>query len=387
MFDLRESKTIQLTLKDKLSPDYEAYLYHEPITSKIYVVKFFPYNDPEAEMYLITEFRKLALLSAEPEMGTVYGLVNVKLAPDPKPYAGYLMDFVYGESLEVLIKNGEISFEVYATIAAQITAGLEKAAHYGVKHHDIHSGNVMIDRFGYVKLVDFFWNDWETDPEKDLKDFKKMMVGFYDAVQSKDRLKAETIHHYYQQIKTFSSATKTIQKLKDISTTLALMDDMGKIIIAALLTQIDEGFRLGLKFVKSAIKINPQFIPDLTEEEKIHMENGAKGPFRFMDSRHQKIQNMIKEYLVNLFSQLKNAQLCDVHSSVVNKGEKFKGPYELDIQIEIFIELVRWKEIYQEFQFLQEIKEDDFLEQLFSHEWIDELYMYNALTNWPNMKA
>ena len=56
--------------------DIGIYVYRESITGKSYVLKVFEIEN--FNEYQEVEFRKLALLSAEPEIATVYGLVNVK---------------------------------------------------------------------------------------------------------------------------------------------------------------------------------------------------------------------------------------------------------------------------------------------------------------------
>ncbi len=389
MFDFRESKIIVLRDSDRISEGNNAFLYEDLATKKKYVVKFLGETNKESEFYLLTEFKKLVLLSAEPEIGTVYGLVSVVMENDSRQFLGYLLDFINGQSLQEVIRKGDLAFQQYADILAQLAAGLEKAAYYEINHHDLHPGNIMIDVFGNVKLIDFLWNDFDNDAYKDLKDFKVVAAKLYEAIASVHKMSADIIYRYSQQIGTFRNASKTVQKLKDISSTLALLDEQGKYILAAVLSQIDERFKLGLKYIKSDITINPQFIVDLTEEEKhyIELEKSAPNTVKYTDTRKVKITNYLSSYLEPLFSQLKNAQLCYFEIYVYNKGQKFEGPYSATLEIDIFIELARWKEVHDSFYFLPVVTETEFLERLFSHEWIDELFMYNSLTKWPNMKV
>ena len=66
------------------------------------------------------------------------------------------MEFVEGESLrEVLKRFGGLSLRKGIEVALQICDGLEEAHSQAVVHRDLKPGNIMIDRSGNAKVMDF----------------------------------------------------------------------------------------------------------------------------------------------------------------------------------------------------------------------------------------
>ena len=66
------------------------------------------------------------------------------------------MEFVEGESLrEVLKRFGGLSLRKGIEVAPQICDGLEEAHSQAVVHRDLKPGNIMIDRSGNAKVMDF----------------------------------------------------------------------------------------------------------------------------------------------------------------------------------------------------------------------------------------
>src|SRR6478736_4546430 len=65
------------------------------------------------------------------------------------------MEYIEGESLAKKIGNGPLSTADTVKIAVQITDALDEAHEQGVIHRDIKSDNVMIDKRGRVKVLDF----------------------------------------------------------------------------------------------------------------------------------------------------------------------------------------------------------------------------------------
>ncbi len=65
------------------------------------------------------------------------------------------MEYVDGESLAVLIAREQLYFKKALEITIQICQGLQKAHQAGIIHRDIKPGNIMIDREGQVKILDF----------------------------------------------------------------------------------------------------------------------------------------------------------------------------------------------------------------------------------------
>jgi predicted Ser/Thr protein kinase len=66
------------------------------------------------------------------------------------------MEYVPGENLKSLMKRaGPLSIGKAISIGAQICAGLEEAHRLGVIHRDLKPQNIMIDREGNVRIMDF----------------------------------------------------------------------------------------------------------------------------------------------------------------------------------------------------------------------------------------
>ena len=71
-------------------------------------------------------------------------------------FAYISMEFVEGESLRaVLSRSGHLGLRQGMEVTAQICAGLGEAHSQGVVHRDLKPENVMVDRVGWVKVMDF----------------------------------------------------------------------------------------------------------------------------------------------------------------------------------------------------------------------------------------
>jgi eukaryotic-like serine/threonine-protein kinase len=67
-----------------------------------------------------------------------------------------VMEFVEGETLgDVLRRDGKLDPDRAAGVAAEVATALHAAHEKGLVHRDVKPGNVMIDREGRVKVVDF----------------------------------------------------------------------------------------------------------------------------------------------------------------------------------------------------------------------------------------
>lgn len=66
------------------------------------------------------------------------------------------MEYVRGEDLKSFIRrSGQLTVSKTISIASQICEGLEEAHRLGVVHRDLKSSNVMIDREGNARIMDF----------------------------------------------------------------------------------------------------------------------------------------------------------------------------------------------------------------------------------------
>src|ERR1700733_9291407 len=66
-----------------------------------------------------------------------------------------VMPYIDGETVAQKVRKGPLSLDESLRIAYQIAQGLEAAHMRNIVHRDIKSSNVMIDRSGQVKVLDF----------------------------------------------------------------------------------------------------------------------------------------------------------------------------------------------------------------------------------------
>ncbi|MGB7295697.1 MAG: protein kinase [Candidatus Aminicenantales bacterium] len=66
------------------------------------------------------------------------------------------MEYVSGQDLKGLIRqSGRLAVETAVSIAGQVCAGLEEAHRLGIVHRDLKPGNIMVDRDGQARIMDF----------------------------------------------------------------------------------------------------------------------------------------------------------------------------------------------------------------------------------------
>lgn len=124
---------------------------------RIVALKFLPAEltqDLEAKERFIQEARAAAALN-HPNIVTIYEISET----DGQSFIA--MELVEGQSLEEKIRQAKTSggaglrADELIGIAAQICEGLEKAHRAGIVHRDVKPGNILLDRDGRVKILDF----------------------------------------------------------------------------------------------------------------------------------------------------------------------------------------------------------------------------------------
>ncbi len=115
-------------------------------------LKFLPAGalaDEESRVRFRREAKATAQLS-HPNIATVFGIGETE---DGRSYIA--MEFVEGRTLSEMVKEGPLELEAALDIGAQIVAGLHSAHEKRIVHRDVKSTNIMVDRTGRARLVDF----------------------------------------------------------------------------------------------------------------------------------------------------------------------------------------------------------------------------------------
>ena len=128
------------------------YLAHDPRLRRRVAVKLLPPHlsaDPSAAGRLEREARAASAIQ-HPNVVAVY---DVGEAPDGRPYI--VMAHHPGSTLRDLLADGPLPRARALAIGRQVAAGLAAAHAEGVVHRDVKPANVLIDRGGTARVVDF----------------------------------------------------------------------------------------------------------------------------------------------------------------------------------------------------------------------------------------
>jgi hypothetical protein len=347
MYDLRKIKTLNLENAECLKEN-TTYKFKDSITGKDLIAKFISYYDDKDDNYLITEFKKLALLSGEPEIATVYYLSNGKIPKETK--SCYVMEFIEGKTLETFLNSrNSIIYEVASDLIMQLASGLEKAHNYEIYHSDLHNENIIINKFGYLKIIDFLWWDINLSKEinlkKDLTDFKEIVKQLYEKCLTNDKKRFEYIYKYCLKINSFKGLKKELQLIDEMSFDMALLDNNAIKILFHLFNLTKNNYQINSILRIKESEIPEIFIPEITESEKGYLENNRKGnsKLKYMDSRLQQIDKNISNKLEQKFHPLKQTNLIEWNHWITNIGEIFIGPYQLNYDIIFTSKFLKWK--------------------------------------------
>jgi serine/threonine protein kinase len=101
---------------------------------------------------LIAQFEKEARLTASINHSNV---VQVYSVGRDQGYFYIAMELLQSESLDALLSRGRVSEAVALRLIHEVALGLAAASKVGLIHRDIKPGNILFDRAGTAKLVDF----------------------------------------------------------------------------------------------------------------------------------------------------------------------------------------------------------------------------------------
>jgi len=105
-------------------------------------------SDKEFHGRFYSEARVVASLN-HPNIVTLYDFGEHK----GRPYA--VMEHIEGESVQTMLESGPVEFSQAVEIVRQVGEGLSAAHELGLVHGDIKPGNIMVDRSGRARLLDF----------------------------------------------------------------------------------------------------------------------------------------------------------------------------------------------------------------------------------------
>jgi serine/threonine protein kinase len=100
--------------------------------------------------------REAVLAEARAAAGLNHPNLCIVHAVDPGELAPMIvMEYIEGQSLERILKNGPLPGETAIALGRQIALGMAAAHAQGVVHGDLKPGNIMITPAGQVKIMDF----------------------------------------------------------------------------------------------------------------------------------------------------------------------------------------------------------------------------------------
>jgi serine/threonine protein kinase len=130
----------------------EVFLAEDTRLERKAAVKFLPAEfaaDPERRQRFLREARAASSLN-HPHVCVVY---DVGESPDGVPFIA--MEFVEGEALDAVVRQGPLEIARIVEIAAQVADALDAAHARRIVHRDIKPANISLNERGQVKVLDF----------------------------------------------------------------------------------------------------------------------------------------------------------------------------------------------------------------------------------------
>jgi serine/threonine-protein kinase len=103
--------------------------------------------------YILTRFCKERQILAALAHPNIARLIDGGMAEDGSPY--FVMEFIDGEPIDAYCRSHSLPLPARVELIRQICDAVEYAHKQRVIHRDIKPGNIMVDRLGRPKLLDF----------------------------------------------------------------------------------------------------------------------------------------------------------------------------------------------------------------------------------------
>ena len=130
----------------------EVFLAEDTRLDRKAAIKFLPADlagDPDRRRRFLTEAKAASALN-HPHVCVVY---DVGETEDGLPFIA--MEFVEGQSLSDLVKQGPLEISSVVAIAVQVADALDAAHSRRIVHRDIKPENISLNERGEVKVLDF----------------------------------------------------------------------------------------------------------------------------------------------------------------------------------------------------------------------------------------
>lgn len=346
MLDLRQTKIIELDSAQILKQD-AAYLVIDTLTGKKLVVKQIGNYVDIADQILVAEFKKMALLSSEQNICTVYFLATSIL--NNSKNSCYLMEYVDGESLGALVANTTTLTALnFFDLFQQVVSAIEKSHAYGICHLDLHAENILIDSFGNIKVIDFLWHELnEPQESKQRKDMESLVTIFdllFKKINIEDQRRIIIIRESLLKLKNLKGFSKKIESLREAFFELSFLNENSNMLFAHLIHTMElfDGKKtLSAVYAESGLKI-----PDTLSSEDID----ASG---FIDLRALEIDKKISKLYKKYFSELERAGLCEC-VAFVPVGCPSGGPYAYQYSVSFTSKFFKWLYLNTEIKFIND---------------------------------
>ena len=129
----------------------EVYRAVDPLLKRSIALKF-PLT-PKQSLHQARRFLDEARAASRLDHPNIARVFDFGDAPDGRPFI--VMEYVDGDGLKDLIRNGRLSPARTLALIDQVLTALEEAHKVSLVHRDIKPGNIIVNRRGQVKVLDF----------------------------------------------------------------------------------------------------------------------------------------------------------------------------------------------------------------------------------------